>query len=117
MHAARTHPAHPLNGYRASIPAASESRTAAHRLKVAEAVRYVQPADAVSEKLPDAVVQHHIQFGIVNQGATQIAIVLDGALRRRPRLFVVPLLGRSPHGPRIAMNVDARLEVAVSRMP
>jgi hypothetical protein len=77
MHPARLHPAHTLNNHRSRISASSESRSAADRFEMAEAVCHIQPSDTVSDEPATSVFQHYIELGIVNWSVSQAPVVFD----------------------------------------
>jgi hypothetical protein len=77
MHPARLHPAHTLNNHRSRIPASSESRPAADRLEMAEAVCHIQPSDAVSDEPAAIVFQHYVELGIVDWSVSQAPVVFN----------------------------------------
>jgi hypothetical protein len=79
MHPARLHPAHTLNNHRTRVPASSESRSAADRLKMAEAVCNIQPSNTVSDEPAASVFQHYVELGIVNWSVSQAPAVFDRA--------------------------------------
>src|SRR5262245_43801509 len=97
MHPAGLHPAHTLDGRGTCIATSRDVGTAADRYEVAEAIRHVQPPDAVGEEPALRIFEHHVQFGIVNWRAAETTVVFDGHR------------GWAPDRPGITMDIDARV--------